>query len=146
MKGVYSPSNYEQCILINFLYDGNHNPHLFVIANSTLKEYEIITLIYNKIMQDAKKISPSQACQKLNPPLFNLPSLTPPQFCPTPNFLDPSASIKLPLPNKDVCIYIYDNGWQLSNYQWDLSTFNRPNAPNSHVHVWFTFTILDIFN
>ncbi len=106
MKGVYSPSNYEQCILSNFLYDGNHNPHLFVIANSTLKEYEIIMLIYNKIMQDAKKISPSQACQKLNPPLFNLPSLTPPQFCPTPNFLDPSASIKLPLPNKDVCIYM----------------------------------------
>ncbi len=39
---------FVQCILGNFKYSSGHNPELFCfIANSTLKEYEIITLIYN---------------------------------------------------------------------------------------------------
>ncbi len=37
-----------QCILGNFQYGGVHEVQFFMIANtSTLKEYEIITLIYN---------------------------------------------------------------------------------------------------
>ncbi len=39
---------YVQCVLGNFLYGGVHKVHFFTIANaSTLKEYEIIMLIYN---------------------------------------------------------------------------------------------------
>ncbi len=39
---------YAQCILGNFQYGGVHKVEFFMIANtSTLKEYEIITLIYN---------------------------------------------------------------------------------------------------
>ncbi len=39
---------YAQCVLGNFQYGGVHKVQFFMIANaSTLKEYEIITLIYN---------------------------------------------------------------------------------------------------
>ncbi len=39
---------YTQWVLGNFQYGGIHKDHFFMIANSsTLKEYEIITLIYN---------------------------------------------------------------------------------------------------
>ncbi len=39
---------YTQFILGNFQYGGIHKVQFFMIANaSTLKEYEIITLIYN---------------------------------------------------------------------------------------------------
>ncbi len=39
-----------QCILGNFKYGREHKTQLFlfVFANSILKEYEIITLIYNR--------------------------------------------------------------------------------------------------
>ncbi len=38
---------YVQCVLGNFQYGDIHNVQFFMIANtSTLKEYEIITLIY----------------------------------------------------------------------------------------------------
>ncbi len=40
---------YAQCILSNFQYDSIQKVQFFMIANaSTLKEYEIITLIYNR--------------------------------------------------------------------------------------------------
>ncbi len=40
---------YAQCILGNFQYGGVHKVQFIMIANaSTLKEYEIITLIYNR--------------------------------------------------------------------------------------------------
>ncbi len=40
---------YAQCVLCNFQYGGVHKVQFFMIANaSTLKEYEIITLIYNR--------------------------------------------------------------------------------------------------
>ncbi len=41
--------------------------------------------------------------------LFNLPQaieFAPPNSSPTPNFHEPSASIKQPLPNKDVFMYM----------------------------------------
>ncbi len=39
---------YAQCVLGNFQYCGVHKVQFFMIANaSTLKEYEIIKLIYN---------------------------------------------------------------------------------------------------
>ncbi len=40
---------YVQCILGNFQYGGVHKVQFFMLANaSTLKEYEIIMLIYNR--------------------------------------------------------------------------------------------------
>ncbi len=40
---------YVQCFLGNFQYAGIHKVQFFMIAiASTLKEYEIITLIYNR--------------------------------------------------------------------------------------------------
>ncbi len=41
MKNLYSPTNYVQCILGNLQYGGDYNAHFFVIADSTLNEYEI---------------------------------------------------------------------------------------------------------
>ncbi len=39
---------YAQCVLGNFQYGGIHKVQFFMIANAyTLKEYEIIMLIYN---------------------------------------------------------------------------------------------------
>ncbi len=50
MKGLYSRSNFTQCVLGNFQYGGDHNAGgtftFFVIADSTWNEYEIIMLIY----------------------------------------------------------------------------------------------------
>ncbi len=48
MKGLYSHSNYTHCILGNFRYGGDHIDNFFVITDFTLKEYEIITFIYNR--------------------------------------------------------------------------------------------------
>ncbi len=40
---------YAQCILGNFHYGGVHKVKFFMLDNaSTMKEYEIITLIYNR--------------------------------------------------------------------------------------------------
>ncbi len=40
---------YVQCILGNFQYGGVHKVQFFMLANaSTTKQYEIITLIYNR--------------------------------------------------------------------------------------------------
>ncbi len=40
---------FAQCVLGNFQYGSVHKVQFFMIANaSTLKEYEIITLLYNK--------------------------------------------------------------------------------------------------